>query len=126
MDACVLPYSALVKNTDGAGLRVIAMQCDKPLPLMPNVGTTGAQGYPELDGNDQIATLSAPAATPAPVLRKLEDAVRTAMNDPAVMKNLNELEVQPRFVDAAGARQWLEGDVKKLTEVIKAAGLAGQ
>ncbi|HSX92934.1 MAG TPA: tripartite tricarboxylate transporter substrate binding protein [Hydrogenophaga sp.] len=126
VDACVLPYSALVKNTDGAGLRVIAMQRGTRLPMMPNVGTTGEQGYGELDGNDQVVTISAPAATPRPVLRKLEEAVRAAMDDPLVMKSLNELEVQPRFVDAAGARRWLEGDVRKLADVIQAAGLTGQ
>ncbi|PZR53267.1 MAG: hypothetical protein DI537_55225, partial [Stutzerimonas stutzeri] len=81
------------------------------------------QGYPELDGNEQLVTISAPAGTPAPVLQRLEGAFRDAMNDPAIMKSLNDLEVQPTFVGSAEARKWLEGDVKKLSAVIRDAGL---
>ena len=123
VDACVLPYSSLVKQMDGAGLRVIAVQREKRLPALPNAGTTGEQGYPELDGNEQLVTISAPAGTPAPVMQRLETAFRDAMNDPAVMKSLNELEVQPKFVGSAEARKWLEQDVKKLSNVIREAGL---
>jgi tripartite-type tricarboxylate transporter receptor subunit TctC len=124
--ACVLPYSALVRQMDGAGLHVIAVQRAKRLPALPNAPTTGEEGYPELDGNDQLVTISAPKGTPAPVLRKLEDAFRAAMGDPAVMKSLEALDVQPRFVGSEEARQWLESDVKKLSAVIHAAGLEQQ
>jgi tripartite-type tricarboxylate transporter receptor subunit TctC len=126
VDACVLPYSSIVKNMDGAGLHVIAVQREKRLPALPNAPTTGEQGYPELDGNDQMITISAPAGTPTPVLHKLEDAFRTAMNDPGVKKSLEDLEVQPRFVSSEQARKWLETDVAKLSGVIQEAGLAGQ
>lgn len=126
VDACVLPYSSIVKNMDGAGLRVIAVQRTKRLPALPNAPTTGEEGYPELDGNEQMITISAPAGTPAPVLHKLEDALRTAMADPAVMKSLTDLEVQPQFFDSEHARQWLEQDVAKLSKVIQEAGITGQ
>ena len=123
VDACVLPYSSLVRQMDGAGLRVIAVQREKRLPALPNAATTGEQGYPALDGNDQLVTISAPAGTPAPVMQRLETAFRDAMNDPAVMKSLNDLEVQPRFVGSADAQKWLEKDVKKLSDVVRDAGL---
>jgi tripartite-type tricarboxylate transporter receptor subunit TctC len=126
VDACVLPYSGQVKNMDGAGLRIVAVQRDKRLSLLPSTSTTGEQGYPELDGNDQLVTVSAPAGTPAPILSKLEDAFRSAMSDPIVMKNLNDLEVQPQFVSSENARKWLEENVRKLSGVIKAAGLTGE
>jgi tripartite-type tricarboxylate transporter receptor subunit TctC len=124
--ACVLPYSSLVRQMDGAGLHVIAVQRRKRLPALPHAATTGEQDYPELDGNDQLVTISAPKGTPEPVMRKLEDAFRGAMADQAVMKSLDELDVQPRFVGSEEARRWLETDVKKLSDVIQAAGLATQ
>jgi tripartite-type tricarboxylate transporter receptor subunit TctC len=99
------------------------MQRAKRLPAMPNVPTTGEEGYAELDGNEQLITISAPKGTPATVLAKLEDSFRTAMSNPAVTKKLEDLEVQPHFVPSKEARQWLEGDVKKLSEVIRAADL---
>lgn len=126
VDACVLPYSSLIRQMDGAGLHVIAVQRGKRLPALPNAGTTGEQGYPELDGNDQLVTISAPAGTPAPVMQRLETAIHDAMNDPAVAKSLNDLDVQPKFVGSADARKWLEEDVKKFSGVIRQAGLGIQ
>lgn len=122
----MLPYSGQVKNMDGAGLRIVAVQRDKFLYLLPSTSTTDEQGCPELDGNDQLVRVSAPAGTPAPILSKLEDAFRSVMSDPCVMKSLNYLEMQPQFVSSENARKWLEDNVRKLSGVIKAAGLTGE
>jgi tripartite-type tricarboxylate transporter receptor subunit TctC len=126
VDACVLPYSGLIKNTDGAGIRVIAVQRGKRLAALPKVATTGEQGYAEMDGNDQLVTLSAPANTPQPVLQKLETAVQSIMAEPAVISSLNDIDVQPVFVKADDAQQWLQEDVKKLSPIIQESGLAIQ
>jgi tripartite-type tricarboxylate transporter receptor subunit TctC len=126
VDACVLPYSGLIRNTDGNGIRVIAVQRGKRLATMPNVPTTGEQGYPEMDENDQMVTISAPAHTPQPVVQKLEAAIQSVMSDPTVIASMNELDVQPAFVKAADAQKWLEDDVKKLSPLIQATGLAVQ
>jgi tripartite-type tricarboxylate transporter receptor subunit TctC len=126
VDACVLPYSGLIKNTDGNGIRVIAVQRGKRLATMPNVATTGEQGYPEMDDNDQMVTISAPAHTPPAVVQKLEAAIQSVMSEPGVIASLNELDVQPAFVKAADAQKWLEGDVKKLSALIQSSGLAVQ
>jgi tripartite-type tricarboxylate transporter receptor subunit TctC len=126
VDACVLPYSALVKNMDGAGLRVIAVQRGKRLPALPNAGTTGEQGFAEMDGNDQLVTLSAPAGTPPQILRKIESALRSAMSDSSVFATLTDMDVQPTFVKSADAQKWLEDDVKKLSTIIQEVGLGAQ
>jgi tripartite-type tricarboxylate transporter receptor subunit TctC len=126
VDACVLPYSGLIKNTDGNGIRVIAVQRGKRLAAMPHVATTGEQGYAEMDDNDQMVTISAPAHTPAAIVQKLEGAIQSVMSDPAVIAGLNELDVQPAFVKAADAQKWLEGDVKKMSALIVSSGLAVQ
>jgi len=123
VDACVLPYSALVKQMDGTDLHVIAVQRPTRLPALPNAQTTGEQGYSELDGNEQLVTISAPAGTPSPVLQRLETAFRDAMSNTDVMKSLNDLDVQPRFVGSEEARKWLENDVKKLENVIREANI---
>jgi tripartite-type tricarboxylate transporter receptor subunit TctC len=126
VQACALPYSSLVKNLDGGEIRVVAVQRPKRLPSLPHVPTTGEAGFPGLDGNEAIVNLSAPKSTPAPVLRKIEDAVRTAMADPAVLRRLEEIDVQPVFVDSAAIRKWLEEDVRKFSSIIRQAGLVQQ
>ncbi|HSV81882.1 MAG TPA: tripartite tricarboxylate transporter substrate binding protein [Ramlibacter sp.] len=124
VQACTLPYTALVKNLDGKELRVLAVQTEKRLPWLPNVRTTGEQGYKELDANEAFVNVVAPKGTPQPVLAKLEGAFRQAMQDPAVRKKLEDLEVQPMFMDSRQTRQWLEEDVKRFSVVIREAGLA--
>jgi tripartite-type tricarboxylate transporter receptor subunit TctC len=126
VDACVLPYSGLIKNTNGNGIRVIAVQRGKRLPALANVATTGEQGYAEMDGNDQMVTLSAPARTPPAIVQKLESAIQSVMSEPGVIASLNDLDVQPAFVKAADAQKWLDADVKKLSALIQSSGLAVQ
>lgn len=124
VQVCALPYSGLIKNLEGKDIRVLAVQSPKRLPSLPEVPTTGESGFPGLDGNDGLVNLSAPKSTPPEVLKKLENAVRTAMEDPAVMRRLEEIDVQPGFVDAAETKKWLEEDVRKFSTIIREAGLA--
>ena len=123
VQVCALPYSGLIKNLHGKDIRVLAVQRPKRLTSLPEVPTTGESGFPGLDGNDALVNLSAPKATPAAVLQKLESAVRTAMEDPAVMRRLEEIDVQPDFVGARETQQWLEEDVRKFSTIIDEAGL---
>jgi tripartite-type tricarboxylate transporter receptor subunit TctC len=57
------------------------------------------------------------------VLTTLENAVRTVMSDPSVVRKLEEADVQPTFVGTADIQKWLENDVRKLTRVIRDAKL---
>jgi tripartite-type tricarboxylate transporter receptor subunit TctC len=123
VQVCALPYSGLIKNLDGKDIRVLAVQRPKRLPSLPQVPTTGESGFPGLDGNEAVVNLSAPKSTPPAVLQKLEDAVRTAMEDPAVMRRLEEIDVQPVFVGARETQKWLEEDVRKFSTIIREAGL---
>jgi tripartite-type tricarboxylate transporter receptor subunit TctC len=123
VQACALPYSGLIKNLDGKDIRVLAVQRPKRLPSLPEAPTTGESGFPGLDGNEALVNLSAPRSTPPAVLQKLEGAVKTAMEDPAVMRRLEEIDVQPVFVDAAETKKWLEEDVRKFSTIIREAGL---
>lgn len=124
VQACALPYSAIVRNFEGNGIRILSVQRHDRLAAMPNVPVTGEQGYPEMDDNEQLVTLAAPAGTPPDVVRKLEAALQTAMKDPAVVKKLDDLDVQPTFVKSADAVKWLNKDVEKFSKIIRKAGLA--
>lgn len=123
VQACTLPYSALVKNLHGKELRVLAVQRSRPLASMPDIATTGASGFPGLDGNDQYVNLSAPKGTPPTVLQKIEAAVRKAMQDPAVVKRMEEIDVQPTYLGMAETQKWLEDNIRTFGSVIREAGL---
>jgi tripartite-type tricarboxylate transporter receptor subunit TctC len=124
VQACTLPFSSIVKKLDGNGIRIIAVMRPKRLPAIAHVPTTGEEGFPELDGNDAMVNVAAPAGTPQPVLTKLEDALRKSLQDPKTHEKLEELDVQPTFVDSTATKEWLEQDVRKFSSIIHKAGLA--
>jgi tripartite-type tricarboxylate transporter receptor subunit TctC len=126
VQACTLPYTALVKNLNGKELRVLAVQSKNRLPWLPDVPTTGQQGYPELDGNDAFINIAAPRGTPEPVVAKLEAALQKTMKDPTVRKKLEELEVQSLFMGSRETQKWLEEDVRKFSTIIREAGLVAK
>jgi tripartite-type tricarboxylate transporter receptor subunit TctC len=124
VQACALPYSTIVRNYEGQGIRVLSVQRRDRLAAMPQVPTTGELGYAEMDSNTQLVTLAAPAGTPPEVVHKLEAALQKAMKDPAVVKKLDDLDVQPTFVNSSDAVNWLNQDVEKFSKIIKKSGLA--
>lgn len=124
VQACTLPFSSLVKNLDGKGIRIIAVMTPQRLRTIAHVPTTGEQGFAELDGNDALVNISAPAQTPQPVLAKLEEALQRSLQDPEIRNKLEELDVQPTFADSTATKKWLEQDVHKFESVIRNAGMA--
>ena len=124
VQACMLPYTALVKNLNGKELRVLAVQSKARLPWLPDVPTTGQQGYPEMDGNDSFINIAAPKGTPEQVIAKLESALQKTMQDANVRKKLEELEVQTLFMGSRETNKWLEDEVRKFSTIIRDAGLS--
>ncbi len=124
VQACMLPYTALVKNLNGKELRVLAVQSKARLPWLPDVPTTGQLGYPEMDGNDSFVNIAAPKGTPELVIAKLESALQKTMQDVNVRKKLEELEVQTLFMGSRETNKWLEDEVRKFSTIIRDAGLS--
>ena len=69
--------------------------------------------------------LYAPKGTPAPVLKKLNDALKTALKDPEFLKKedaLGAVVVTDKRMEPAGHKQFVEAEIQKFGSVIKAAG----
>lgn len=126
VQACMLPYTGLVKNMHGKTLQVLAVQSKDRLRWLPGVPTTGEQGFPELDTNDAFINIAAPKGTPPAVIAKLENALQKTMQDPEVVRKLEDMEVQPVFKNSSQTQQWLEEDVRKFSSIIREAGLVAK
>ncbi len=69
--------------------------------------------------------LYAPRNTPAPVLAKLNEALRGALKDPELIKRQEALGisvVSDSRVEPAAHKKFVEGEVARWATVIKAAG----
>lgn len=103
----------------GGKIKALAVLGDQPLPQLPGVATAASQGY-DLNLRSWNA-LFAPKGTPQPVMARLNQALRAAVADPALVKQMNAVGVdlpspdalQPATVTALIARG-LEKDVPAL------------
>ena len=67
--------------------------------------------------------LFVPAKTPAPVLRQLEDALRTALQDQELVGSLEKMQFKIDFLSSADTQVFLDNEVKKWAAVIKKANI---
>ncbi len=95
------------------------------LSALPNVPTLNEQGLKGFEVKVWHG-MYAPKGTPAPVLEKLNAALRAAMQDPMVKQRLADLSSDIVSMDkmtAAGLKNHLEAEIVKWAPVIKKAGI---
>ncbi len=126
VDACVLPYAPNVTELDGKELRIISIQAPKRIAKIPNVPTTGEQGYPELDQNESPVIFSVLKGTPPDIVRKLETAIKTAIQDPVVFKRLDDADLAPGFTGTADIAPRVRTDVARTMQTVRDAKLQAQ
>jgi tripartite-type tricarboxylate transporter receptor subunit TctC len=95
------------------------------LAALPNVPTLHEQGLKGFEVKVWHG-MYAPKGTPAPVLDKINAALRAAMQDPMVVQRLADLSSDIPSADkmtAAGLKSHLEAEINKWGPVIKKAGI---
>ena len=96
------------------------------LAALPNVPTLNEQGLKGFEVKVWHG-MYAPKGTPAPVLEKLNAALRAAMQDPSVKQRLADLssDIPPLDkITPAGLKTHLEAEIIKWAPVIKRAGVS--
>ncbi len=101
-------------------LRALGLAMAKRSPALPDLKTIGEQGIAGVEAYTW-AGLYGPAGTPAPVVQRLNVELLKALRDPDNMKKMAELgyELQPSSPSELAAHTAAE--LKKWTEVAKAA-----
>ena len=103
-------------------VKAVAILAENREPLIPNVSTSAEQGFP-----DMLASLYnvvfAPASTPAPVFRRLEDALRTVFQDKELIDTLHKMRITPDYMNSADTQAFLDNEVKKWAVTVKKANI---
>jgi tripartite-type tricarboxylate transporter receptor subunit TctC len=110
---------ALVK---GGQLRAIAYTGQKPFPEFPDVPLL-RDTLPDFRLPVSWGMFYAPAKTPAPIVDKLNAAVRHALEVPAVMKVTRTSGYEPDNRDAAATAMFFRKQVEASGLAVKAAGI---
>ena len=110
---------------DGRRVKVYGVTSLARLSALPNVPTFDEQGLKGFEVKVWHG-LYAPKGTPAPVLEKLNAALRVAMQDPMVKQRMSEMSADIPSMDKispAGLKDHLQSEINKWGPVIKKAGI---
>ena len=103
-------------------VRAIGVSTRRRSPLLPDVPTideAGVPGYEVLGWNGILA----PAATPQPIVQKLNQELVAILAEPEVRQKLAQQGAEPAPTDPATFARLIRDDVAKWTEVIRRAGI---
>ena len=106
---------------DGGKLRVLAVAADKRLPQLPDVPTVEeALGFKFSIDTWYVA--QAPAATPRPIVEKLNAAFNQALASPEVVKRMSELAIVPMQSTPESAKKYFDEQMAFWDPIVKASG----
>jgi len=103
-------------------VRAIAVTGPQRSAELPEVPTTAEAGYPEVDVQ-LWSGVFAPAGTPPAIAGKLETELRRALQDANVQQKLKAMAVKPGGGPGEEFRHMIDGDIRKFSEIAKAANL---
>jgi tripartite-type tricarboxylate transporter receptor subunit TctC len=113
------PTVPLVKGGKIRALAVTGAQRSSELPDVPSMAEVG---FPEVN-TGLWSGIFVQAATPAPIVKKLEETLRRVIADPDVNAKLKAMAVTPGGNSSAEFRAMIDADIKTTAEVVKAAKL---
>jgi tripartite-type tricarboxylate transporter receptor subunit TctC len=111
-----------VPMVKGGKVRALAVTGAVRSAELPDVPSMAEAGLPDVN-TSLWSGFFAPAGTPAPILKKLEDALRRAIADPDVNGKLKAMAVAPGGGSSEDFRAMIDADIKTTSEVVKAANL---
>ncbi len=118
----VLAFTTSLPHIKSNAIRALATLAEKRDPRLPDVPTSGEQGFPEL-----LATISnlilAPAKTPPPILKKLEGTLEKTLRDNEVREKLEKMEYKVDFLNGRDTQAFLDREAKKWAPVVKKANI---
>jgi len=105
-------------HVKGGKIRALAVTSAKPSPQMPGVGTVADQG---VAGFAALAWwgVIAPAKTPAPVLKRLNEEIAKALKNPAVAEKLSAQGMDIIGSSPEDMDKFLKGEIERWAKVVK-------
>jgi tripartite-type tricarboxylate transporter receptor subunit TctC len=112
--------AAAIGQIKGGKMRALASWSTKRLELLPDIPTFRELGY---DAEFYIwSGVVAPAATPAPILARLREAVKEAVASPEFRSAMAKVETPIAYLDAPEFQKYWDADAKRLAVALEKIG----
>jgi tripartite-type tricarboxylate transporter receptor subunit TctC len=125
IDACVEILGPMMGQIAAKAVRPLAVMDASRSPSLPDVPTVTESGVKDFDVASWNA-LAAPAKTPASVIALLNRETNMVLADPAVKKQLADLNVAPAGGTPEKLRDLLASEIKRWSDVIARANVPRQ
>ena len=122
VDGGIISSSAMLGQVSAGKVVPLAVTTAKRNPLVPGVPTVAELGHKNLE-QEVLFVLWVPAATPEPLVQKIQAALEQAMKDPQLRERMrtNDLAYEGLTGDAAAKR--LQNTASRYKAVIQATGM---
>jgi tripartite-type tricarboxylate transporter receptor subunit TctC len=118
------PMVGIAEHVQQKRLKVLGVSTEKRHPDYPGVPTMSESGFPGFEQYTQGLGVVGPAGLPAPVVSRLNEAIRAALARADTKEKLNKLgAITEGGSTPAEFRAWLAKDLERWERVIKAAGV---
>ncbi len=125
IDFFFAPMSSALPQIKDGRLQALAVSPAQRSPLLPDVPTTVEAGYPNSDYVFWVAML-APAATPRPIIDRLNAEALKALASPEIKEKLALLGAEPMPMSPAAFDAFLKTETARMAQVVKSAGIKVQ
>jgi tripartite-type tricarboxylate transporter receptor subunit TctC len=115
-------YPNVAGPINAKGATAVAVAGDQRLPALPDTPTTTQAGMPQFKVDGWFA-LAAPAATPKPILERLNKALAEAIADPKVRQGFEKAGAVPTAMSLDEAKKFHAAEVEKYRDIITKAGI---
>jgi tripartite-type tricarboxylate transporter receptor subunit TctC len=113
--------AALVGQVKAGKLRVLAVLGEKRDPVFPDIPTARELGYPV--ALDMWRGIAVPTGTPKPVVAKLQDAIKQAVESESFKEAGKTMGFVPAYLPAQDFSKLIASDDTKLAELMDELGL---
>lgn len=118
----VLTLTISDPHIKSGAIRALAVLAPKREPALSDVSTSAEQGYPDLMASI-YNILFAPAKTPAPILKKLEETLERTLKDKEIREKLEKMGYKIDFMNGKDTQGFLEAETRKWSAVVKKANI---
>ena len=119
------PMSSALPLVKDGKLQALAVSTAQRSPSLPNVPTTVEAGVPGSDYTFWVG-LIVPAATPAPIIKRLHEEALKALAAPEVKERLAKLGADPMPMEPAAFNAYIRTEMDAAAKIARAASLKAQ
>jgi tripartite-type tricarboxylate transporter receptor subunit TctC len=106
-----------IPHVKQGSLRLLATHGERRMKTFPDVPTFRESGYDFV--NTVVFMIAAPKGTPPAVVRKLDDALRKAMDDPEFIQTMAKMEIEVSYRNSEDTKKYLEAAYAQLGSMIQ-------